>query len=224
MKTIKYLTTQITFLLIGLIPIFHYNEVVAQDWNYQMGLNISQFTYQSPTGMDLNSFQPDAGLHLSILRNSSLVNSSKTKSRFLRRLEFQTGLSINQFNSSGENQFIPFNYTSTYAGIKLGLGMRSKLGRGYTFHYGSILQVNKLVAGAQKTGNLVYNLQGNSQFDKIHWQLGGEFKLAQKVSSLTALFIFFSPVWQSNTTQNDGSHFAINSTTFGFGIQYSPIK
>jgi hypothetical protein len=224
MKIIKYLTTQITFLLFCLIPIFSSYKVVAQDWNYHMGLNSSRFTYQSPSGIDLNAFQPDAGLHLSISRNAALIDSSKTKSRFLRRLAFQTGLSINQFNSLGENQFIPFSYSSTYTGIKLGIGMKSKISRGLHFHYGAILQVNKLVLGSQKTGNLVYNLLGNNQFDQIQWQVGGELKIVKKVTSQTALFVFITNVWQINKTQNDGSRFAINPTTFGFGIQYSTTK
>lgn len=224
MKTTKYLTTQITFLLICLIPIFRSHEIVAQDWNYQMGLNSSRFNYSSPNGAILNSFLPDAGVHLSFTRNAVLIDSSKTKSKLLRRLAFQTGVSINQFNSLGENQFIPFSYSSTFAGIKLGLGMKSLLGRGYTIQYGAILQINKLIIGSQKTGNLIYNLQGNNQFDRIQWQMGGEIKLAKRVNDQTALFLFTSPAWQMNTSQNDGSHFAINPTSFGFGIQYSPLK
>lgn len=224
MKTSKYLTTPIIFLLHCLIPILKSHDVAAQDWNYQMGLNASRFTYQSPSGLDLNSFQPDAGLHLSITRSALLIDTSKTKRKFLRRLNFQTGLSLNQFNSLGENLYVPFSYTSTYVGIKLGLGMKSTLGRGYFLQYGPILQVNKLLLGSQKTGSVVYNLQGNEQFNPIQWQLGGEFQVAKKVSNQTALFIFVSPVWQLNTAQNDGSHFAINPTTLGFGIHYSPLQ
>ena len=224
MKTSKYLTTQITFLLFCVIPIFRWHDVAAQDWNYLIGFNASSFRYQSPTGLDLNSFQPDAGLHLSISRNTFLIDSSKTKSKFLRRLNFQTGLSFNQFNSLGENLFIPFSYTSTYAGIKLGLGMKSSIGRGYYVQYGTILQANKLLFGSQKTGNLVYNLRGNDQFDPIQWQAGGKLHLAKKVNQQTALFVFITHVRQLNTAQNDGSHFAINPTTFGFGIHYSPLQ
>jgi hypothetical protein len=71
---------------------------------------------------------------------------------------------------------------------------------------------------------LIFNLLGNNQFDQIQWQFGGELKLAKRVNSQTDLFVFLTPVWQLNTAQNDGSHFAINPTTFGFGIQYSILK
>ncbi len=221
MNTIKYLTPLYTFLLICIIPIA---KLSAQDWNYQIGLNSASFRFQSPTGITQNSFQPDAGLQLSILRNDLLVDSAKTKSGFVRKLNYQVGLAINQFNSFGETQNIPFTYSSTYVGLKLGLGMKSRLGSGMSLSYNAIMQINQLVLGSQKMGNQVYNLQGNNQFDRIQWQLGGEIKLAKKLNNHTALFAYFSEAWQLNTIQKDGSQFAINPVSFGFGIQYSPLQ
>lgn len=221
MNTIKYLTPLYTFLLICIIPIA---KLSAQDWNYQIGLNSASFRFQSPTGITQNSFQPDAGLQLSILRNDLLVDSAKTKSGFVRKLNYQVGLAINQFNSFGETQNIPFTYSSTYVGLKLGLGMKSRLGSGMSLSYNAIMQINQLVLGSQKMGNKVYNLQGNNQFDRIQWQLGGEIKLAKKLNNHTALFAYFSEAWQLNTIQKDGSQFAINPVSFGFGIQYSPLQ
>ena len=221
MNTIKYLTPLYTFLLICIIPIA---KLSAQDWNYQIGLNSASFRFQSPTGITQNSFQPDAGLQLSILRNDLLVDSAKTKSGFVRKLNYQVGLAINQFNSFGETQNIPFTYSSTYVGLKLGLGMKSRLGSGMSLSYCGIMQINQLVLGSQKMGNKVYNLQGNNQFDRIQWQLGGEIKLAKKLNNHTALFAYFSEAWQLNTIQKDGSQFAINPVSFGFGIQYSPLQ
>jgi hypothetical protein len=221
MNTIKYLTPLYTFLLICIIPI---SKLSAQDWNSQIGLNSSSFRFQSPTGITQNSFQPDAGLQLSILRNDLLVDSAKTKSGFVRKLNYQVGLAINQFNSFGETQNIPFTYSSTYVGLKLGLGMKSRLGSGMSLSYSGIMQINQLVLGSQKMGNKVYNLQGNNQFDRIQWQLGGEIKLAKQLNNHTALFAYFSEAWQLNTIQKDGSQFAINPVSFGFGIQYSPLQ
>ena len=218
MNTIKYLTPLYTFLLICIIPI---SKLSAQDWNYQMGLNSASFRFQSPAGIAQNSFQPDAGLQLAILRNDQLVDSSKTKSGFVRKLDYQVGLAINQFNSFGETQNIPFTYSSTYVGLKLGLGMKSRLGRGMSLSYSGIMQINQLILGSQKMGNQVYNLQGNKQFDRIQWQLGGEMKFAKQMNDHTALFAYFSESWQLNTIQKDGSQFAINPVSFGFGIQYS---
>lgn len=218
MNTIKYLTQLYTFLLICIIPI---SKLSAQDWNYQMGLNSASFRFQSPAGIAQNSFQPDAGLQLAILRNDQLVDSSKTKSGFMRKLDYQVGLAINQFNSFGETQNTPFTYSSTYVGLKLGFGMKSRLGRGVSLSYSGIMQINKLVLGSQKMGNQVHNLQGNRQFDRIQWQLGGEMKLAKQMNDHTALFAYFSEAWQLNTIQKDGSQFAINPVSFGFGIQYS---
>lgn len=218
MNTIKYLTPLYTFLLICIIPI---SKLSAQDWNYQMGLNSASFRFQSPAGIAQNSFQPDAGLQLAILRNDQLVDSSKTKSGFVRKLDYQVGLAINQFNSFGETQNIPFTYSSTYVGLKLGLGMKSRLGKGMSLSYSGIMQINQLILGSQKMGNQVYNLQGNKQFDRIQWQLGGEMKFAKQMNDHTALFAYFSESWQLNTIQKDGSQFAINPVSFGFGIQYS---
>lgn len=218
MNTIKYLTPLYTFLLICIIPI---SKLSAQDWNYQMGLNSASFRFQSPAGIAQNSFQPDAGLQLAILRNDQLVDSSKTKSGFVRKLDYQVGVAINQFNSFGETQNIPFTYSSTYVGLKLGLGMKSRLGKGMSLSYSGIMQINQLILGSQKMGNQVYNLQGNKQFDRIQWQLGGEMKFAKQMNDHTALFAYFSESWQLNTIQKDGSQFAINPVSFGFGIQYS---
>ena len=218
MNTIKYLTPLYTFLLICIIPI---SKLSAQDWNYQMGLNSASFRFQSPAGIAQNSFQPDAGLQLAILRNDQLVDSSKTKSGFVRKLDYQVGVAINQFNSFGETQNTPFTYSSTYVGLKLGLGIKSRLGRGMSLSYSGIMQINQLILGSQKMGNQVYNLQGNKQFDRIQWQLGGEMKFAKQMNDHTALFAYFSESWQLNTIQKDGSQFAINPVSFGFGIQYS---
>ena len=218
MNTIKYLTPLYTFLLICIIPI---SKLSAQDWNYQIGLNSASFRFQSPAGIVQNSFQPDAGLQLAILRNDPLVDSSKTKSGFVRKLDYQVGVAINQFNSFGETQNTPFTYFSTYVGLKLGLGIKSRLGRGMSLSYSGIMQINQLILGSQKMGNQVYNLQGNKQFDRIQWQLGGEMKFAKQMNDHTALFAYFSESWQLNTIQKDGSQFAINPVSFGFGIQYS---
>jgi hypothetical protein len=73
-------------------------------------------------------------------------------------------------------------------------------------------------------GNQVFNLQANKQFDRILFQLGGEVKLAKQVNSQTALFAYLSNSWQLNSIQQDGSDFAINPMSFGFGIHYSPLK
>lgn len=221
MNTKKYLTSFYSILLICIISI---SKLSAQDWNYQMGINSSGFRYQSPTGLAQNSIQPDAGLHLSLQRSYRLIDTTKTKSGFIRKLNYQVGLVINQFNSLGITQNIPFSYSSTYAGITLGIGMKSKLGRGLSLLYSGVTQVNKLLVGSQKMGNQVFNLQGNCQFDRIQFQLGGEIKLAKQVNSQTAVFTYFSPTWQLNTIQNDGSQFAINPLSFGFGIHYSPLK
>lgn len=221
MNTSKYLTPLYTFLLICIIPI---SKLSAQDWNYQIGLNSANFRFQSPAGIAQNSFQPDAGLQLSILRNDRLVDSAKTKSAFVRKLHYQMGLAINQLNSFGEAQNVPFTYSSTYAGLKLGLGMKSRLGKGMSLAYSGIMQINQLVLGSQKMGNQVYNLQGNKQFDRIQWLLGGEIKLAKQMNNHTAIFAYFSEAWQLNTIQKDGSQFAINPISFGFGIQYSPLQ
>ncbi|MCX6194817.1 MAG: hypothetical protein NTX34_10120 [Cytophagales bacterium] len=198
--------------------------ISAQDWNYQMGINSSNFNYISPSGIAQNSFQPDAGLHLSVQRSNRLIDTAKTHSHFLRKLDYQVGLSINQFNSLGETQNIPFSYSSTYVGLQLGIGMKSRLGRGFSLHYRSLVQLHKLLVGSQKMGNQVFNLQANKQFDRILFQLGGEVKLAKQVNSQTALFAYLSNSWQLNSIQQDGSDFAINPMSFGFGIHYSPLK
>ena len=221
MNTLKYLTPFYTFILFCLIPI---SKLKAEDWSYQMGINSARFRYVSPSGLSLNSFQADAGLHLSILRSDRLINPNKTKSRFLKKLSYQIGLAINQNNAVGETQNIPFSYASTFAGVKLGFGSNTHLGRGLNFTYRAQLQANKLILGSQKMGNEVFNLQGNSQFDRIQWQLGGEVKLSKEINSQVATFIFFSSAWQVNKSQLDGSQFAINPTSFGFGIQYSILK
>jgi hypothetical protein len=189
-----------------------------------MGINSSNFNYLSPSGIAQNSFQPDAGLHLSVLRSNRIIDSAKTPSHFLRKLVYQVGLSINQFNSLGETQNIPFSYSSTYVGLQLGIGMKSRLGRGFSLHYRSLVQLHKLLVGSQKMGNQVFNLQANKQFDRILFQLGGEVKLAKQVNSQTALFAYLSNSWQLNSIQQDGSDFAINPMSFGFGIHYSPLK
>ncbi len=220
MNTNKYLTPFYTFLLTCLIPL---SKLSAQDWNYQVGINSAHFRYQSPMGLSQNSILADAGLHHSISLQNRLIDSSKTKSKFLKKLNYQIGISINQFNSIGETQSIPFTYSSTYAGIKLAMGVKSILGKGFVLSYGGLMQINKLVLGSQKMGNQVFNLQGNAQFERIQWQLGGELKLAKKINTQTALYAFFSEAWQLNTIQQDGSQFAINPTSFGFGIQYIPL-
>jgi hypothetical protein len=99
--------------------------------------------------------------------------------------------------------------------------MKSRLGRGFSLQYGSLIQVQKLLVGSQKMGNRVFNLQSNKQFERIQFQLGAEVKLAKQVNSQTALLTYISNAWQMNSNQNDGSQFAINPTSFGFGIQYS---
>ena len=224
MRTKKYLTPLFILLLVCLISILSTLTSAAQDWNYQMGMNSASFRYKSPAGIAENSFQPEAGLHLSIQRSNRLINSAKTSSNFLRKLTYQVGLAINQFNSVGETQNIPYSYSATYAGIQLGIGMKSRLGRGYSLQYGSLIQAQKLVLGSQKMGNQVFNLQTNKQFDRIQFQLGADVKLAKQVNSQTALFTYFSNAWQLNINQNDGSQFAMNPTSFGFGIQFTPLK
>jgi hypothetical protein len=224
MNTIKYLTPIFTLLLICLISILSTLTSAAQDWNYQMGINSASFRYQSPAGITENSFQPEAGLHLSIQRTNRLIDSAKTSSNFLRKLTYQVGLAINQLNSVGETQNTPFSYSTAYLGIQVGIGMKSRLGRGYSLQYGSLIQVNKLLLGSQKMGNQVFNLQSNKQFDRIQFQIGVDVKLAKQVNSQTALFTYFSNAWQLNINQNDGSQFAINPASFGFGIQYTPLK
>jgi hypothetical protein len=221
MNTPKYLTPFYTFILICLISI---SKLKAEDWSYQMGINSTRFRYVSPSGLSQNSFQPDAGLHLSILRSDRLINPSKTKSRFLKKLDYHIGLDINQYNAVGETQNIPFSYTSNFVGIKLGIGSNANLGRGLNLAYRAQSHINKFVLGSQKMGNEVFNLRGNSQFDRIQWQLGGEVKLSKKINSQVATFIFFSETWQMNNSQLDGSQFAINPTSFGFGIQYTILK
>jgi hypothetical protein len=196
----------------------------AEDWSYQMGINSTRFRYLSPSGLSQNSFQPDAGIHLSILRSDRLINPARTKSKFLKKLTYQLGLSINQFNTVGETQNIPFSYTSNFIGIKLGIGSKTKLGRGLNLAYRGDLQMNKFVIGSQKMGNEVFNLRGNSQFDRVQWLLGGEIKLSKEINTQVATFIFLSNAWQVNNSQLDGSQFAINPTSFGFGIQYSILK
>jgi hypothetical protein len=220
MNTLKYLTSFYSIVLFCLIPILSLN---AQDWNFQAGVNAAHFRYQSPVGLDQNFIQPEAGLHLSLLRNNRLVDSTKTTSGFVRKLAYQVGLAINQFNSLGETQHIPFTYSSTFVGLKLGLGMKSNLGRRIYLSYGGLLQINQLILGSQKMGNQVFNLQGNAQFDRIQWQAGTEIRLAKQLNSQMALFTYFSDVWQLNTIQKDGSQFAINPVSFGFGINYSPL-
>ena len=86
MNTIKYLTPFYTFLLTCLIPL---SKLSAQDWNYQAGINSANFRYQSPTGLAQKSILADAGLHHSILLNNRLIDSSKTKSKFLKKLNYQ---------------------------------------------------------------------------------------------------------------------------------------
>lgn len=219
MSTNKYLTPFTILLLTCLVPLL---KLSAQDWNYQVGINASRFRYQSPVGLVENSIQADAGLHYSILLNHRLIDSSKTKSKFLKKLNYQAGLAINQFNSLGETQNIPFSYSTTYAGIKLGIGVKSNLGKGFSLSYGGLMQINKLILGSQKMGNQVFSLQGNSQFEQIQMQLGSELKLAKKVNENTSLFVFFAETWQLNTIQKDASHFAINPRSFGLGIQFNP--
>lgn len=220
----KYLTPIYSLLVIWMISILTSHHLAAQDWNFQMGINASQFKFKSPAGVDQTSFQPDAGLQLSILRNDHLFDSSKTKSGFVQKLNYQVGLVFNQFNSSGETQNVPFSYSSTYIGLKLGLGIKSRLGRGMSLSYSGIMQMNQLVLGTQKMGNQVFNLQGNKQFDRLIAHLGGELKLVKQINAQTALLTYFSKVWQFNTTQSDGSQFAIHPSSFGFGVQYSFIK
>ena len=224
MKTIKYLTHPLTISIICLISILCSQKLVAQDWRFQVGINSAQFRFSNPINSTADSFQPEAGLHLSIAHSKPLVDSFKTKSAFVRKLLFQWGIHLNEFNSSGVVQNIPFSYSTTYAGLKSGLGMRSNLGKGFTLSYSGLLQVNQLVMGSQKMGAQTFNLQGNNQFDRLQFHLGAELQVLKKLNTQTDLFIFFSDSWQLNTIQKDGSQFAINPTSFGFGLHYSPFN
>ncbi len=224
MKTIKYLTHSLTISFICLISILCSQKVVAQDWRFQVGINSAQFRFSNPIYSTTQSFQPEAGLHLSVAHSRRLVDSSKTKSAFVRKLLFQWGINLNEFNSSGVVQPIPFSYSTTYAGLKSGLGMRSNLGKGFTLSYSGLFLVNQLVMGSQKMGVQTYNLQGSNQFDRLQFHLGAELQVLKKLNTQTDLFIYFSDFWQLNTIQKDGSQFAINPTSLGFGLHYSPFK
>jgi hypothetical protein len=102
--------------------------------------------------------------------------------------------------------------------------MRSNLGKGFAISYIGVLQVSQLVMGHQKMGVHTYNLQGNNQFDRLQFHLGAEFQVLKKLNTQTDLFIYFSDSWQLNTIQKDGSQFANNPTSFGFGLYYSPFN
>jgi hypothetical protein len=219
MKT-KYLTPFYLLSIICLFSILGMQNLAAQDWSLQIGINATNYRYYSPSSPTINSYQPDAGLHLSFSQNKPLFTIAKTKSAFFRKLSYHWGLSINQFNSLGETQNIPFSYSTTFAGIKTGVGMQSKLGKGYSLSYSSTLQLNKLLLGNQKMGSQVFNLQGNHQFDRIQFLLGAEIRGIKQVNNQTAIFLFLANSWQLNTIQNDGNQFAINPSSLGLGVQY----
>jgi hypothetical protein len=221
---LKYLTHLSTYLQLIILYLCCTPNLSAQSWSFQTGLNSSQFRYYNPTYGAEKTFQPDAGLHVSISNENKMVDTLKTNSAFLRKLTYQWGISLNQFNAIGEDQNIPFSYRTTYAKIQLGVGLYSKLGKGYSIYYGSLFHSNKLIIGNQKMGSNVYNLKGNQQFDRMLFQLGYEFKLVKQLNIQTSLFLAYSDSWQLNTIQKEGTQFAINPTSFGFGIQYSILK
>lgn len=221
---LKYLTHLSTCLQLIIICLCCTLNLSAQSWSFQTGLNSSQFRYYNPKYGTEKTFQPDAGLHVSISHENKMVDTLKTNSAFLRKLTYQWGISLNQFNAIGEDQNIPFSYSTTYAKLQLGVGSDSKLGKGYSIHYGSLLHSNKLIIGNQKIGANVYNLKGNRQFERVLFQLGYEFKLVKQLNLQTSLFLAYSDSWQLNTIQKEGTQFAINPTSFGFGIQYSILK
>lgn len=158
--------TGVTIFTILCFPVF------SQSYKLTVGANLTSFVFTNSSGVNPSYIRPASGLSFSLLKEGELVKNFK----------WDAGVSYNQFNAIGDVQNIPFNYSTDFIGVNIGVGPVIKIGKGLSLIPKGNLSIMTMIIGNQFLQNHYVDLSNDEQFNSAKSLIGYSIELNKNVN------------------------------------------
>ncbi len=210
----------------------------AQEWTFQAGINVTNFSFQNSNGQTLSGIKPGSGNSLGIqyqrnwVDTSALllksnptaiyINQHPTLAKLLSRFQWGLGIHLNQYNAVGDAVNTAYSYQTNYVGISPTLAYKQKIYKGLSLQGAAILQINRLIQGNQWVNNRFVDLRNDPQFNGIQSLTGYQVGISQKITE--NLQISMQAVQLANTSPiaSQGTTLSMRPMQLLFGIIIQP--
>ncbi len=189
-----------------LFVLFFVSSLSAQNWNFQVGNNITRYVFTNLVGNNPDFLKPSSGLHLALSRENNLSKA----------FVYDLGLAYNQYNNVGDVQNIPFSYQADF------MGLTGSIGPSYTGLYGLTISakasaaVQTLINGTQFLQNRYLDLAGDDQFSGLKLSVGFTLSISKKVNDKMSVYTSFQRL---DTNSFGSSTLNFIPSTFSFGLK-----
>ena len=146
----------------------------------------------------------------------------RSLAKLLSRLEYEIGLSYNQYNANGDVQAYGFRYQTNYLGFLLGFGTHIGIGRGFSMGLKAKMYAQQLLQGTQELNGHFLDLSQDVDFNKPSFLGGYTLELNKQVNNEIILFVQGD---QYNTFKPEIANTkSLNFSTYNisFGIKFRP--
>ncbi len=193
-----------------LVVLFLYSfsfQLKAQVWKFEVGSNLTRYGFTNAAGNNPDFLKPSAGYHIAVLKEDKLG----------KRLVYDVGVALNQYNAVGDVQNIPFSYQANFIGITGGVGPAFAIASGLILSAKVTTSVQGMYNGTQLLQNKYVDLSGDSQFSGLKSFVGYTLEITKKVNKQVALYTNFQHL-DTNAFGKSSLNFIPSTITFGIKI------
>jgi hypothetical protein len=210
----------------------------AQEWTFQAGINVTNFSFQNSSGETLSGIKPGSGNSLGIQYQRSWVdtttlllkstpaaiyfNQNPFLAKLLSRFQWGMGIQLNQFNAVGDAVNTAYSYQTNYIGISPSLSYKQYIYKGLSLQGAGILQVNLLLQGNQWVNNRFVDLRNDPQFNGIQSLTGYQVGISQKITENLQISIQAAQLASTSPISSQGTMLSLQPMQLLFGIIIQP--
>lgn len=182
-------------------------QLEAQVWKFEMGSNLTRYGFTNAAGNNPDILKPSAGYHIAVLKEDKIG----------KRLVYDVGVALNQYNAVGDVQNIPFSYQANFIGITGGVGPAFAIASGLILSAKVTTSIQGMYNGTQLLQNNYVDLSGDSQFSGLKSFVGYTLEITKKVNKQVSLYTNFQHL-DTNAFGKSSLNFIPSTITFGIKI------
>lgn len=182
-------------------------QLNGQEWKFEVGSNLTRYGFTNSAGNNPDFLKPSAGYHFGISKETKIG----------KRLTYDLGIVLNQYNAVGDVQNIPFSYQTNFIGITGGVGPAFAISSGLTFSAKVSGSIQSMYNGSQLVQNSYVDLSSDSQFSGLKAFVGYTLEMTKKINKQASLFTQFQHL-DTNTFGKSSLNFIPTTITFGIKI------
>ncbi|WP_269240370.1 hypothetical protein [Flavobacterium limnophilum] len=192
-------------------------NLFSQEIYFNTGKNYTKYTYKNTDNQQNKDLQAGTG---------NFYEMGFVKPLGLKKLSYELGLSLNEYNAIGGNSANSYRWDTQYLGIHGGLSYslltnKNKPKKNFDILARAALNISTLVYGKQEINGIYYDLMNQKEFSGILLEPSAGLAAKYAFSSFGSLSLGYNFCQSINITNNTEEKLSFSTNQIRLGLYFN---